>query len=90
MPNAIKNALRPNVIIFIEGGVVHDIYSDARVRVARVDYDVEGMMPEDISKIRLPFGNKLSKKTVKAYVTVSELEGKEKPLEQFFNQKVLQ
>ena len=32
----------PRVVLFVEGGVVHDIMSDQRVNVAVIDYDVEG------------------------------------------------
>jgi len=38
----ITQVSRPRVILFVDGGVVQEIYSDYKVDVAIVDYDTEG------------------------------------------------
>lgn len=71
----------PRVILFVEGGVVHDAMSDTPVTLRIVDYDVEGQMGANF--IKLPRGGKEL-----CYVSKYDLDGIE-DLNPFFKQKAI-
>lgn len=76
----------PRIIVFIEGGVVHDVMSDSPAQVRIIDYDVEGS--DKVKKIRLveEDGKSLSKKTYECHIYKCDLDGVE-DLEPFFKQR---
>ena len=69
----------PRVILFVEGGVVHDVMADAPVTLRVIDYDVEGS--DKYVMVKLPRGGKEA-----AHVSKYDLEGIE-DLKPFFRQK---
>lgn len=71
---------KPRVIIFVEGGVVHDIMSDSPIEIRVVDYDVEGS--DDYQTIKLSEGPETHDVRLSKY----SLKGEE-DLDFFFNQK---
>jgi ABC-type polysaccharide/polyol phosphate transport system ATPase subunit len=76
----------PRVIMFIEGGVVHDVMSDAPVELRVIDYDTDGC--DNVSNIRLVVedGKTLSKNKHACHVLKYSLKGVE-DVEPFFKQK---
>lgn len=42
----------PRVILFVEGGVAHEVHSDSDIDLVIVDYDVEGGGHNDTEKLR--------------------------------------
>jgi hypothetical protein len=42
----------PRVILFVEGGVVHEVHSDQSVDLIIVDYDIEGGDALNTAKLR--------------------------------------
>ena len=71
---------KPRVVIFIEGGVIHDIMSDSPIEIRVVDYDIEGS--DDYTTIKLPEGSEKHEVRLSKY----SLKGEEN-LNFFFNQK---
>ena len=75
------------MILFVEGGIIHDIMSNTPIQVRVIDYDVEGS--DDYVQIRLvEDGNKLSETTQDARVLKHDLKGEE-DLTPFFNQDTI-
>lgn len=40
-----------NIIIYMEGGVIHEVVSDGKCNVVFVDYDIEGVCPDNLFTI---------------------------------------
>ncbi len=77
----------PRVILFVEGGVVHDVMSDLPVEIRVIDYDVEGS--DNIQHFRLVgANNKLVRGTQFAHISKYNLKGEE-DLEPFFKQRAI-
>ena len=76
----------PRVILFVEGGVIHDVMADASVTLRMIDYDVEGADADKTKLIKLP-GSVRGEKQVCA-ITKYDLDGIE-DLNPFFKQKAI-
>lgn len=72
----------PRVILFIEGGIIHDVMADAPVKIRIIDYDTEG---SDRAKfIKLPGSEKGEVERV--HISKYDMAGIE-DVEPFFKQK---
>jgi len=45
----------PRVILFVEGGVCHDVICDGPVEVILVDYDTDGL--DEVTRVTYPNGD---------------------------------